>query len=233
MPRSGTTLIEQILASHPDVRAGGEIQSLGIYANELRQQFKLASDYPEVINELTQDDVSELARNYWEANKIVPDSQEYVTDKMPYNFLHLGLISMLFPGSHILHCCRNPLDTCFSLYARNINVKHSYKNDLRSLGQYYCEYTSLMSHWKKTLNMAVFDVNYEEIINNSKETIHNMLEFCGLDMSEKCLGFYNNPRIADSPSYHQVRKPLYADSIGRATHFNSYLSELRDALACR
>jgi len=230
MPRSGTSLIEQILASHPDVFGAGELRFIGDIAASFSPPLDKDSNYPTGIANLTQSDVDVLARRYIEPVERLADESLLITDKMPHNFLYLGLISILFPKARIIHVTRFPLDNCLSLFFHGFNPMHSYTTNLDFLGRYYKEYQRLMSHWKNTLNIPIMEICYEDVINNLEGSTRRLLDFCQLDWSDNCLKFYNNNRFVKTPSYNQVRQPIYSSSINRWKYYKDFLAPLEAAL---
>ncbi|MEE9493230.1 MAG: sulfotransferase [Gammaproteobacteria bacterium] len=230
MPRSGTTLVEQIISSHPDVYGAGELSLIGEIAEKLPLSSGRVADYPADIIGLTQQITDDAAADYLSAiEKLSGGNSLRVIDKLPGNFMHLGLISLLFPGARIIHCKRDPLDTCLSCYTQNFSG-HDYIHDLSHLGGFYREYLSLMSHWKTVLPMPVLEVQYEHIIANTEEESGRLIEFCGLPWSDACLQFYENKRYAFTASFDQVRKPIYKTSTERWRHYEKHLSPLIQAL---
>ena len=188
--------------------------------------------YPACVDELGVSALDELAQEYLDRlSAHAPEGAARITDKMPHNFLHLGLIDSLFPNARMIHCVRNPLDTCLSVYFHNFSGNHPYTNDLRSLGEYYKAYTGLMAHWKNTLKIPLLDVAYEDLIENQESVSRNIIGFCGVDWDERCLRFNESERIVNTPSYDQVRQPIYTKSIGRWKNYEAFLRPLKSALA--
>jgi hypothetical protein len=154
-----------------------------------------------------------------------------VTDKLPENFIYLGLIATLFPSAKIVHCRRNPLDTCASCYTQNFaNPSYSFTLDLGDLGFFYREYERLMAHWRRVLPKPMFEVQYEELIADQEAVSRRLIAFCGLDWDERCLSFHANPRAVQTASMFQVRKPIYATSVGRWKRYEKHLGPLIEAL---
>ena len=230
MPRSGTTLVEQILASHPQVFGAGELTNIAEIANNLSARLNTNLDYPRSLLRLTQEPTESLARQYLDLlQKLSPDAAR-VTDKMPHNFQYLGLIELLFPRAHIIHCQRDPMDTCLSIYSYDFNAMHGYATKLEWLGQYYRKYEALMAHWKKVLTIPMMEISYEELVADQERLIRKMIEFCGLEWDDRCLRFHENKRSVNTPSYDQVRRPIYRKSVARWKHYEQHLMPLRQAL---
>ncbi len=164
MPRSGTTLVEQILSSHPQVFGAGELVDITEIAKHLAGQSSPPRPYPQCLELLSADALGGAARGYLDGLATRAPDAVRVTDKMPHNFLYLGLIELLFPGARVIHCKRNPLDTCLSIYTYEFNAVHSYATDLVRLGEHYRHYERLMTHWRAVLRLPLFEIQYEELV---------------------------------------------------------------------
>jgi len=211
MFRSGTTLLEQILGAHPDIDAAGEVNQMLRYVKD--------KPYPECIEAPNQ----EWADQY--LNRLNSDAK-FCTDKMPMNYLHVGLIHTLFPNASIIHITRNPLDTCVSCFANSFSASHAYTSDLHNLAGVYEQYQRIMMYWNKVLPNRIYEIAYESLVDNIEKTIKGVLEHIGVEFNSDVLHFYTNRRIAVTPSADQVRKPIYKSSIDRHKKFESYLGEL-------
>jgi tetratricopeptide (TPR) repeat protein len=221
MPRSGTTLVEQILASHPDVYGAGELNFVDVLATEL--------GYGGQACNFSAADLAAAAERYREAVTGLAGVAPFITDKMPHNFLYLGLIVLLFPQAKIIHMRRDPLDTCLSCYFQNFSGLHRYSNDLRQLGLHYRNYERLMNYWRR-LGIAFLDVSYEDLVTDLEGVSCRMVEFCGCRWDEACLRFHENSRISGTASDNQVHKPVYTTSIGRWRNYANHLAPLQEAL---
>lgn len=230
MPRSGTSLVEQILASHPAVYGAGELRDIAQIVATLSASSGITHPYPSCVETLTQDMLETLAGQYLQRLTLLSSDAARVTDKMPGNFLHLGLIALLFPQAHIIHCMRNPFDTCLSCYFQDFTAGHTYTYDLTHLGFYYRQYQKLMQHWRSVLDVSFLEVQYEELISQPEEVSQRMVTFCGLEWDEGCLQFHKTKRLVHTASYDQVRRPLYRTSVHRYRHYESYLEPLKTAL---
>jgi tetratricopeptide (TPR) repeat protein len=228
MPRSGTSLVEQIVASHPQVFGAGEL--VDITQIVLGLPGKLGTGYPRCLTKLTQDTVDTLARSYLDRLETLSHGAMRTTDKMPHNFLHLGLIARLFPGARVIHCVRNPLDTCLSIYFQYFNASHAYSHDLIHTASHYREYERLMAHWRQVLDIPMLDIHYEDVVTRPDEMIPKLIEFCGLEWDPGCLRFYETRRFVNTASYDQVRQPLHPKSMGRWKHYEQHLDSLKSAL---
>jgi len=234
MPRSGTTLIEQILDSHPKVYGCGELRDLGNIATHLTDDEGVTRPYPHGMVFLSEESCNRLALQYVERVRALSGGAEFVTDKMPQNFLFLGLIALLFPGAKIIHSLRDPMDTCLSCYFQNFRFLHGgmgFSIDLGNLGAYFKQYERLMAHWRATLDIPMLDVQYEYLVANQETVTRQILDFCGLPWDDQCLRFYDTGRAVTTASYNQVRQPMYRKSVQRWKHYEQHLAPLKKALA--
>ncbi len=230
MWRSGTTLTEQILASHPDVAGGGELQELRQLALGMSEAIGAAAPYPRCLSKLTRESARTLAGRYLTALSEVDRDAPRVTDKMPLNFAHLGLIAVLFPKARIIHCRRDPRDTCLSIFFQNFQGFHSYAYDLGKLADYYRVYRRWMAHWRAVLPIPMLEIDYEDTITDQAGTSRRLLSFCGLDWDEGVLKFHETERAVRTASLWQVRQPIYDSSIGQWRHYERYLGPLLEGL---
>jgi tetratricopeptide (TPR) repeat protein len=237
MPRSGTTLIEQILASHPDVHGAGELRVLPDLVDNTLSIADPKPDvpparYPQVLSHLSPQDLKSLARNYLDRiRSLVPGRHQRVVDKMPLNFLYAGLIHLILPQAHIIHCRRNAVDTCLSCYTKSFTGELAFAYDLRELGMYYRHYDALMAHWRELLPRERFkEVHYENVVNDLEQEARDLLSFCGLDWNDACLAFHATNRQVRTASANQVRQPLYRTSVGRWKSCARHLQPLLAAL---
>ncbi len=153
-----------------------------------------------------------------------------MTDKMPENFQHLVLIRMLFPDSRIIHCVRDPMDTCLSCYLQQFTGYHDYAYDLGDLGKHYREYQRLMKHYRDETGIPMLEVKYEELVSDTEKVSRQMIEYCGLEWDERCLKYYESDRIMRTASYDQVTQPVYSRSVNRWKHYEKHLQPLIEAL---
>ena len=224
MPRSGTSLIEQILASHPAVHGAGELK----YVQRIVDGF---ASYPNINPPLDSDGAAALGNEY--LKKITPLSQgrSIVVDKMPANFLHVGFIHMMLPHARIIHCQRNPVDTCLSLYSKIFGDEQMFAYDLTELGQFHLEYESLTDYWRKVIPASHFtDVQYESVVEDIETEARRLLDFLGLPWDPACLDFYKTKRTVKTASTNQVRQPVYKSSSGRWRKHAAQLQPLLKAL---
>ena len=230
MPRSGTSLVEQILASHPDIHAIGEPALVD-------PLFRMpdgagAPDLAQRVNAWSREDVRALGRSYLLSARRRAGNQRRTVDKRTDNFRHLGLINLMLPQARIISCRRDPMDVGLSCYSRLFSTGHEYSYDLSEIGLYYEAYKRLMAHWRGLLPASrLLDVDYEALVAGPDATIRRLLDFCGLPWNEACLRFFETRRPVRSSSLTQVRAPIHARSVGRWKSCASLLQPLRDALA--
>jgi len=224
MPRSGTSLVEQILASHPNVFGAGELDDITNIAVSLYTKHTDVCLQPTDKKKL-----STIAKIYTDRLEELNSSTLRVTDKMPGNFMHLGLINILFPNAYIIHCIRDPLDTCLSCFFQDFGRNHPWKYNLKNIGQYYGEYRRLMDHWYN-LNIKIHDITYEDLVENQKAVTKKLLGFTALDWDDNCLQFHKNKRFIWTASYNQVRQPLYKKSVARWKNYESHIETLIETL---
>jgi tetratricopeptide (TPR) repeat protein len=230
MPRSGTSLVEQILDSHSLVVGAGELGYIeplirkGAEINHNQQPF------PECLTQLTSENLDLLAGEYLSKIENKLNSSRYVTDKTNANYLHLGFITQLFPKAHIIHCQRNPLDTCLSCYFQEFTSGQAFTQDLEILAQNYLYYKDLMTHWLTVIDTPIFNLQYEQLITEPENTVSHLLDYLDLPWEENCLRFYKNRRFVDTASEDQVRQPLYTKSIGRWRNYEKHIQPLINIL---
>lgn len=230
MPRSGTSLVEQILASHPRVYGAGELEDIGRMINGLPAELGVNMPYPQCLSSLTQEKCDELAQRYLDRIALQSGDALRVTDKMPRNFLNLGFITLLFPQARIIHCIRNPLDTCLSCYFQHFVGGNEFADNLADLGAYYNQYLRLMRHWKTTLDIPMLEIQYEELVADQERMSRALIEYCGLEWDDHCLRFFENKRTVATASYDQIRQPMYKKSVERWKNYEKYLGPLKKAL---
>ncbi len=224
MPRSGTTLIEQILSSHSLVDAEGEIL-------DMRMAFDSQTDV--MTESLNQGERLEAIKQIGEAYIESLRSRQkatYFTDKMPYNFMMIGAIALALPNAKIIHCTRDPLETCFSIYKQNFAGAHGYTNNLEELGLYYREYQALMAHWSQLFGDRIYEANYERMVEDSESEIKRLLSYCKLEEEAACFKFYQNKRAVRTASVAQVRQPIYKKALKASDPYSRYLEPLKEAL---
>ncbi|MHC4769614.1 MAG: tetratricopeptide repeat-containing sulfotransferase family protein [Planctomycetota bacterium] len=232
MPRSGTTLVEQIIDAHPQACGAGELQDLETIAAGLQLELDCLEPYPACAAELAADDVARLAKRYLDSLRRTARTAKRVVNKSLENYRNLGLIAVLFPAAPIIHCVRDPRDTCVSCFMSSILPgPHPYISDLRDLGFAYGQYERLMEHWKQVVKQPILEVGYEALVDNLEAESRRIIEFVGLGWDDACLRFHASGRIVRTASYEQVRQPIYRSSIGRYKRFERHLGPLLEALA--
>ncbi|MCA9298905.1 MAG: sulfotransferase, partial [Phycisphaerales bacterium] len=227
MPRSGTSLVEQIVASHPEAYGAGERNELLTMVRTLRDTFDLEAPYPMGMGELTTEHLDACAEEYLAYQ---PSDARRVIDKMPHNHAHLPFIECMLPKARIVHCVRHPMDTCFSIYATMLASMHGYAFDLATLGHAYLEYQRLMAAWEAVVSLPILTVTYEEMVRDQEGQTRRLIEFCGLDWDDACLSPHRSRHITRTASMHQVRQPMYTSSLMRHEHFIRHLGPLQEAL---
>jgi tetratricopeptide (TPR) repeat protein len=230
MPRSGTSLVEQIIASHPEVYGAGELRDVGLLAVQLGRNEERVP-YPDILLRVEQAELRRLCREYLSKMRhTAPDAKRF-TDKMWQNFEHLGLIELLFPQARVIHCRRDPIDTCLSCYQQSFGTAGPpFAYDLGHIAGYYHEYRRLMAHWEQVCDLRVLEVDYEQLVADPEGESRRMVDFIELDWDPACLRYYENPRIVRTASYAQVREPVYETSIGRWRNYETHLAPLIEAL---
>jgi tetratricopeptide (TPR) repeat protein len=227
MPRSGTTLVEQILASHPQVFGAGELELLPRLVARRGERSGVEVD----TADLSVARVRRLGTEYLAGVTPLAPRAKRITDKMPANFALVGFIHLALPDARIIHVRRNPIDTCLSCFSSLFTVGHLYTYDLVELGRYYGAYQEMMAHWQKALPAgAILDVQYEDVVADLDAQARRMLEHCGLSWDDACLAFYETKRVVSTASAAQVRRPVYGTSVGRWRAYRSSLQPLLQAL---
>jgi tetratricopeptide (TPR) repeat protein len=229
LPRSGTTLVEQILSSHPQVFGAGEPRELMRIIAALPRRLGTQEAYPACLGRVDALTSRELAEEYLRGLFQRGASGRHITDKTLELYLELGLAATLFPRSRIIHCRRDPMDLCLSCYFHSFRDLN-YTWNLADLGQCYRQSERLMKHWQETLPLPILEVVYEDLIADPESVTRRMVSFCGLEWDERCLRFHENPRAVQTASKLQVRRPIYADSIGRWRKYEACLEPLLEAL---
>jgi hypothetical protein len=219
MPRSGSTMIEQMLASHPLVQTAGEYRGLPRVV-------------PENLDNLNGEILRQIARAYLSSLPALEDGKERIVDKLPLNFLYIGLIRLMLPNARIIHTARDPMDTCVSCYSKLFASGQHFSYDMAELGRYYLRYQNLMMHWRSVLPAdAILDVSYEDVVNDIEGQVRRMLEFCRLPWDDRCLDFHGGSRSIRTASSVQVRQPLFRSSIERWRNYKFGIGPLIDAMA--
>lgn len=221
MPRSGSTLLEQILVSHPAVAAAGEVSAFRKAVDRKRVR------YPTFVPMLDDAMLKSIGKDYIERLCLLAPEGKRKTDKMLGNFFYLGLIHLVLPHAVILHSVRDPIDTCISCFSMKFQDQHYYTYDLAELGRYYVRYQQLMEHWHRVLPPnRILDVKYEEVITDLEGQARRIIAHCGLDWDDRCLSFHKTERPVRTASLTQVRQPIYSSSVGRWHAYEEFLTPL-------
>ena len=231
MPRSGSTLVEQILSSHPHVHGAGEVKYLSRALSQLRDRFPSLPKYPAIMEKVTPAQLDNVAKDYLDALVDGASDARRITDKLLTNFFFLGLTNLLFPNAKVIHTVRDPADTCLSTFTKLFkdDMPHSY--DLAEIGRYYGKYRELMEHWKAVLPDGFMTmVRYEDVVDETEKEAKRLIAFLGLDWDDRCVDFYKSERPVKTASLAQVRRPIYKSSIERWRKYGTGLQPLIDAL---
>jgi hypothetical protein len=231
MIRSGTSLIEQVLASHPEVHGAGELTVLADAAAGAIGPDRAALGYPGFAPTLTAEDLAAVGRAYVDQVAALAPGKRRVVDKLPANFQFAGLIHRALPNARIIHCRREAVDTCLSIYSKRFVGRQDYAYDLRELGLYHRGYETLMDHWRGLLPADRFiEVDYEDVVGDLEAQARRLVAFCGLDWNAACLDFHKTQRPVRTASANQVRQALYRTSVGRWKPYERHLGPLLTAL---
>ena len=231
VPRSGSTLIEQILASHSQVEGCGELPYLIMLSAMLGKRGPPGLKYPELLASLPPDELLKLGNDYLQYSATHrSNSAAFFTDKMPANFMHVGLVHLVLPQAIIIDARRNPLDACIGNFRQLFAQGKNQSYDLKELGEYYLEYRRLMDHWDEVLPGRVLRVQYEDLVRDLETEVRRILQHCGLPFEEACLDFHSSQRPVNTASSEQVRLPIYGDAVGYWKNYESHLGELKKIL---
>ena len=228
MPRSGTSLTEQILASHSQVAGAGELS----YANDtvVLSRTLTGKAYPRSLEALTAEQMRELGQYYMSRHASANLAFRFVVDKTPLNYKYLGLLAMALPRARFIHCHRHPVASCFSIYRMPFEARHTYAHELTALGRYYSRYWDLTKRWHALFPGRILDVRYEDTIADVERQSRRMLEFLDLPFEEDVLRFYATERLVKTPSASQVRQPIYSDSLDSWKSYERRLGPLIENL---
>jgi len=229
MPRSGTTLVEQILASHRDVHGAGELTFFPERMPALSRVLDTRKPFPQCVpGNLAR--IQPFAQDYLDLLTAHGGAALRVTDKMPYNFLYLGVIAALLPRARVIHCRRHAMATCWSIFAHDLAGNHPYSYALADLAVAYVGYERLLAHWAAVLPLAFYEVDYEALIDTPDSTVRGLVDFLGLPWDGACLEFHRTARAVTTASQWQVRQPIDTAARDHWRHYESYLGPLRAAL---
>jgi len=234
MPRSGTTLVEQILASHPKVFGAGELRQLNQIVAQVCSSDHGAAGFPEMVPGMSGEQLRTLGAKYLASVRgLAPDAAR-ITDKMPSNFLFVGMIRLAMPNARIVHVRRDPVDTCLSCFSKLFAGEQNHTYDLGELGRYYRRYDALMAHWRRVLPKSCFlEVQYEEVVADTEQQARRIVAHAGLEWNEACLAFHETKRPVRTASASQVRQPIYKSAIGRWLPYKDLLTPLLTELPAK
>lgn len=230
LPRSGSTLIEQILASHSQVDGTMELPNILNLVGGFADLAPSHDGYPEAVGGAPAGQLAALGARYISETAPLRRGREYFTDKLPNNFSHVGFIQAILPNAIVIDARRHPMDACFSTFKQHFASGQTFSYDLEDLGRYYRCYLSLMDHWDEVLPGRVLHIQYEELVRDPEANIRALLAHCGLPFERGCLSFYETSRAVRTPSVEQVRQPIYTSAVGHWRHFEQELEPLRRAL---
>ena len=229
MPRSGTSLVEQIISSHKNVYGGGEIPILGqVFYEKFKNNNQLNKNNEISIN--FYNELIDIQKKYIEQISIIDNSQKVFTDKAPLNFRWIGFILSVFPNSKIIHCQRSKMDNCWSIYKNNFAGSLNFSNNLEDLGFFHNLYEELMSFWNNKFKDKIYNLSYEDLVSNPDSQIKLLIKFCGLDWDPNCLEFHKNAKTIKTVSFVQARKPIYKSSVNSSSKYFKYLNKLKSVL---
>ena len=230
LPRSGSTLIEQILASHSMVEGTMELPDLGRTIADLNKLSPERLEYPEAVEPLNGDQVAALGRDYLDATRRYRTNKPFFIDKMPNNFQAIGFLQLILPNARVIDARRHPLDSCLGSYKQLFFKGQSFTYDQFELGHYYLEYRRIMDHWNAALPGKVLEVHYEQMVLDQEAQTRRLLEYCGLPWEDQCLRFYETDRAINTASSEQVRQPIYTKALNFWRNYEQYLGELIETL---
>ena len=230
LPRSGSTLVEQILASHSEVEGTMELPNIMNIARKLGNSSKENTAYPEIISSLNRTDLINLGKTFIEETKFIRTDQPIFIDKMPNNFSHIGLIKLILPKAKIIDARRYPLDCCFSMFKQLFAQGQEFSYGLAESGSYYNSYVKLMDHWDKVLPNKILRVNNEDVIEDLEGQVNRLLNFLDLPFEEECISFHETDRLVRTASSEQVRQPINKKGMGRWKPYAKNLKPLIEVL---
>ncbi|RKQ96094.1 tetratricopeptide repeat protein [Maricaulis maris] len=232
LPRAGSTLLEQILASHSQVDGTLELPNILALSHRLRGRQRLSDKtrYPRILHELTADQLTELGQDYIDNTRIHRAGAPRFTDKMPNNFRHIGLIKLILPNARIIDARRHPMACCFSGFKQLFAEGQEFTYGLEEIGHYYRNYVALMDHWDRVLPGQILRVNYEDVVADLDSQVRRLLDFCGLPFEQACLDFHATERAVRTASSEQVRQPIFDSGVAQWKKFEPHLAPLKQAL---
>jgi hypothetical protein len=231
LPRSGSTLLEQILASHSMVEGTAELPYVGRVAASLSRNRADGINYPEAARELGEKQFKAMGQEYVDLAQLHrTEGRSRFIDKMPNNTPTIGLLHLMLPNAKIIDARRYPLDSCFSCYRQLFAQGQTFTYDLTDIGEYFLQYERMMDHWHDVLPGRVLTVQYEDMVMDFENQVRRLLEYCELPWEDSCINFYETERPVRTASSEQVRQPIYSQSINRWRNYEQYLGELIEVL---
>ena len=232
MPRAGSTLLEQILASHPMVDGTIELPNIMSQAQILggRHRIDEESRYPGILETLDRQQFERFGEQYLKSTRVYRKDGDYFTDKMPNNFRHIGLIQLMFPNCKIIDARRHPMACCFSNFKQLFGEGQEFSYGPEELGRYYTGYVELMAHWDKVLPGKILRVQYEDVVEDLDAQVRRVLDFLGLPFDQRCIDFHETERAVHTPSAEQVRQPVYKSGVEQWKNFEPFLGPLKESL---
>ena len=232
LPRSGSTLLEQILSSHPQVDGTFELPNILSLSQQLRRRGRESKtlDYWEILEQLSEEEIKTFGKNYIADTVLHRQGAEYFIDKMPNNFRHIGLIQLILPNAKIIDARRHPMACCFSGFKQLFAEGQEFSYSLSDIGAYYKDYMELMDHWDLVLPGKILRVQYEDVVSDLEGQVRRLLEYCGLPFDNRCINFHTTDRSVRTPSSEQVRRPIYEAGLDSWRPFEDFLGPLKEAL---
>ena len=232
LPRAGSTLLEQILASHSQVQGTTELPDIVALSRKLggKDKHNPASNYPEILQKLSPEQREEMGQGYLDSTRVHRNELPYFIDKLPNNWLHVGLIHLILPNAKIIDARRHPMAGCFACFKQLFAHGQTFTYDLQHLGHYYRNYVNVMDHWDQVLPGKVLRVQYEDMVADSDTQIRRVLEHCELPFEDQCLRFYETDRAVRTPSAEQVRQPIFTEGLEQWRNYEKHLDPLKQAL---
>ncbi|MBJ88435.1 MAG: sulfotransferase [Woeseia sp.] len=230
LPRSGSTLIEQILASHSQVEGTHELSDLGRLSQSTLQNFNELEQFPDVLRKIEVEKFAEFGKRYISRTRKYRAGKAYFIDKNPNNFVYIGFLKLILPNAKIIDARRHPIDSCLGSYKQLFARGQPFTYDMMELGEYYLQYSRLMNHWHEVLPGFVLEVRYEDVVSNLDIEVRRILNFCNLPWEESCLRFHETDRAVKTASSEQVRQPIYSSSVNLWRNYEKHLDELIEVL---
>lgn len=230
MPRSGTTLLEQIIASHQYGFGAGELSEMKLITDEFGFSGDLTRQIFEKVNSLGKEEIREFAGKYLKRLERHSGDAKRIVDKMPQNQVYLWFISLLFPDAPVISCIRDPLDTCFSCFITDFHGGHAYKQDMFSVGAYYAVFSKYMELWKEVVANPILTVNYEDLTENTEKVTRQVIKHIGLDWDQNCLELRDRGHFSQTASNIQIRQGIYKTPVKRWTKYEKHLGPLKEGL---